>query len=254
MTSRLDLNADLGEQEGAPPAHVRALLHIVTSANIACGAHAGDGESMRLVAVEAAAHGVQIGAHPSFPDREGFGRRAVPMPTAAISDTVAAQIEELGAIATRQGAVMRHVKPHGALYNLAARDRAIADAVVAGIVRPGAALALYAPYGSMLAAAGLAAGLRVVYEGFLDRAYEEDGSLTPRDVPGAVLHDPAEACARARIWAASGFVRTRTGQMLALPLETLCVHGDTYDAVAIATRVRNALAQAGVRLRPSLQP
>ena len=154
MTSRLDLNADLGEHDGPPPPPARALLHIVTSVNIACGAHAGDAESMRLVVAEAAALGVQIGAHPSFPDRDGFGRRIVPMTMAAISDTVAEQVSELGVIASRQGATMRHVKPHGALYNLASRDRAVADAVVAGIIRTDASLALYAPHGSALAAAG----------------------------------------------------------------------------------------------------
>ena len=254
MTSRLDLNADLGEHDGPPPPSARALLHIVTSVNIACGAHAGDAESMRLVVAEAAALGVQIGAHPSFPDREGFGRRVIPMTTAGIRDTVAEQVTELATIASHQGATMAHVKPHGALYNLAARDRAVADAVVAGIVRVDAALALYAPHGSALRAAGTSARLRVVHEGFLDRAYEEDGTLTPRDVPGAVLHDPGVACIRATTWAASGFVRRRTGRQLPLPLETLCVHGDTPDAVAIATRVRDALIDAGVRVVPSLQP
>jgi len=254
VTSRLDLNADLGEHNGPPPAPARALLRIVTSANIACGAHAGDVESMRLVVVEAATLGVQIGAHPSFPDRDGFGRRVMPMTMAAISTTVAEQVSELGTVASREGATMRHVKPHGALYNLASRDRAVADAVVIGVTRADASLALYAPAGSALAAAGLAAGLRVVSEGFLDRAYEDDGALTPREVPGAVLHDPEVACARATAWVETGFVRTRTGHMLALPLETLCVHGDTPDAVAIATRVRAALADAGVRVVPSLRP
>ena len=254
MTPRLDLNADLGEHGGPPPPAARALLHIVTSVNIACGAHAGDAESMRLVVEEAAALGVQIGAHPSYPDRDGFGRRVVPMTMAGISDTVAGQVNELATIASRQGATMGHVKPHGALYNLAARDREVAGAVVDGIVRADASLALYAPHGSALAAAGASARMRVVYEGFLDRAYEDDGTLTPRDEPGAVLHDPDVARVRATTWAGSGQVRTRTGRLLALPLETLCVHGDTPDAVAIATRVREALVAAGVRLVASLQP
>ena len=254
VTSRLDLNADLGEHDGPPPPPARALLHLVTSVNIACGAHAGDAESMRLVVAEAAALGVQIGAHPSFPDRDGFGRRVVPMALAGISDTVAGQVSALITIASRQGATMAHVKPHGALYNLAARDRAVADAVVAGIVRADASLALYAPHGSALAAAGASGRLRVVSEGFLDRAYEDDGTLTPRDVPGAVLHDPDVACVRATTWADSGLVRTRTGRLLALPLETLCVHGDTPDAVAIAKRVRDALVDAGVRVVKALGP
>ena len=254
MRSRLDLNADVGEHDGPPPPAARALLQIVTSVNIACGAHAGDAESMRLVVAEAATLGVQIGAHPSFPDRDGYGRRILPMTIAGITDTVAGQVSELRAIATRQGAIMRHVKPHGALYNLAARDRAVADAVVAGIVGTDPTLALYAPPGSALAAAGDGGRLRVVFEGFLDRAYEDDGTLTPRGEPGAVLHDPEVACARATTWAESGVVRTRTGNLLALPLETLCVHGDTPEALAIARRVREALTAAGVALVPALQP
>jgi UPF0271 protein len=254
VTSRLDLNADLGEHDGPPPAPARALLRLVTSVNIACGGHAGDAESMRLVVADAAALGVQIGAHPSFPDRDGFGRRVLPMTLDGIREAVADQVRALGVIALRQGAAMRHVKPHGALYNLAVRDAAVAAAVVAGVIRSGAPLALYAPSGSALAAAGAAGVLRVVYEGFLDRSYEDDGTLTPREVPGAVLHDPDAACARATTWAGWGLVRTRTGRLLALPLETLCVHGDTPEALAIATRVREALAGAGVRLVSSLQP
>lgn len=254
MSPRLDLNADLGEHDGPPPAPVRALLRIVTSANIACGAHAGDHESMRLVSAEAAALGVQIGAHPSFPDRAGFGRRVMVMSPDDVTEAVTRQVHALCVSAISEGATVRHVKPHGALYTLASRDRTTANAVVRAVVLVDASLALYAPHGSALAAAGGAACLRVVAEGFLDRAYEEDGSLTPRDVPGAVLHDADAACARALAWAATGQVRTRTGKERALSLETLCIHGDTPDALAIATRVREALAAAGVRLLASLDP
>jgi len=252
VTPRLDLNADLGEHDGPPPPHALALLRVVTSTSIACGWHAGDEASMRSTAAAAALLGVQIGAHPSFPDREGFGRRVLPMAPSEVTDAVARQVHALCASATAEGTHARHVKPHGALYNLACRDRVVADAIVAGIIQVDPALALYAPHGSTLAVAGAAATLRVVAEGFLDRAYEDDGLLTPRDVPGAMLHDPAAASARAIEWARTGQVRTRTGGVLSLPLETLCVHGDTPDAAAIAAQVREALAAAGVRLLPSL--
>lgn len=254
MTPRLDLNADLGEHDGPPPEAARALLRLVTSANIACGTHAGDDRSMRLVSAEAAALGVQVGAHPAFPDRAGFGRRVMAMRPAEVTDTVARQIHALSANAMAEGVAVRHVKPHGALYTLAFRDRATADAIADAVVLADASLALYAPGGSALAAAGAAACLRVVAEGFLDRAYEDDGALTPREVPGAVLDDPDAACARALAWAATGTVRTRTGSAVALPLESLCIHGDSPAALAIATRVRAALASAGVRLIASLAP
>lgn len=254
MTPRLDLNADLGEHDGPAPASARALLRVVTSANIACGAHAGDGTSMRVVSARAAALGIQIGAHPSFPDRAGFGRRIMAISPADVTDTVARQIDALRAAAIAEGATVRHVKPHGALYTLAFRDRVTAQAIVEGVRLADLSLALYAPHRSALAAAGADAGMRVVTEGFLDRAYEEDGSLTPRDVQGAVLHDAEAACVRALEWCRTGTVQTRTGVTLAVPLETLCVHGDTPDAFAIATRVRAALAAAGVHLLASLAP
>ena len=252
MTARLDLNADVGEHDGPPSASDLALLRLLTSASIACGAHAGDAASMRATALACAALGVQIGAHPSYPDREGFGRRAMTMTPAAIADTVARQVSDLQAIALSEGLTLRHVKPHGALYNTASRDAREARAVVEGIARVDRTLALYAPCGSRLWEAGREAGLRVVAEGFLDRAYEDDGSLTSRQVAGAVIHDAEAACDRAIEWARTGHVRTRTGRLLALPLETLCVHGDTPDAALIAARVRAGLEAAGVRLLPSL--
>jgi UPF0271 protein len=252
VTLRLDLNADVGEHEGAPPPSAIALLRVLTSASVACGGHAGDATSMRLTVAEAAACGVQVGAHPSYPDRAGFGRRALAIPPAEVSDAVARQVHALCAVALAERTCVRHVKPHGALYNVACRDRTIADAITAGIVSVDRSLALYAPHGSALWAAGVAAGVRVVAEGFLDRAYEDDGTLTPREVPGAVLDDPETARLRALHWVRTGRVRSRTGLELAMPLETLCVHGDTPDAAIIAARVREGLEAAGISLRPSL--
>lgn len=253
MIPRLDLNADLGEHDGPPPAAALALLRVITSVNIACGGHAGDEASMGQTARQAALFGVQVGAHPSYPDRDGFGRRVLPMTPHEVTDAVARQVDALGRLARAHGAWVRHVKPHGALYNLACRDRATADAITTAIVSVDRHLALYAPHASALAQAGLSAGLRVVAEGFLDRAYEEDGTLTPRQAEGAVLHDPEAARLRAIEWVRTGQVRTRTGRLLSLAIDTLCVHGDTPDAVAIATLVRTSLLGAGVRVVPSLQ-
>jgi UPF0271 protein len=253
MTLRLDLNADVGEHDGPPPAEARALLRVITSANIACGAHAGDPVSMRHTIAEATSLGVQIGAHPSFPDREGFGRRVLLLPPREISDAVAQQLQTLAAIAESERSRLRHVKPHGALYNVAWRDGAVADAIVAGILAVDSTLALYAPPGSALAAAGRVAGLTVVAEGFADRAYEDDGRLTPRDQPGAVIEDVEEVGRRARAWVRTGEVASRTGKPLPLSIDTLCVHGDTPNAVGIATGVRNTVEAAGVILRPALE-
>lgn len=254
MTPRLDLNADVGEHDGPPPASALALLHVITSANIACGWHAGDATSMRHTLAHCAVLGVQVGAHPSYPDRDGFGRRVVPLTPGEVADAVAHQVQALCAVADAEHARVAHVKPHGALYNVACVDPAVADAVVRGVTLVGCAVAMYAPGASALAASARAAGLRVVAEGFLDRAYDDDGRLTPREVPGAVLHDAEAARARAIAWARTGQVVTRTGRSLSLALETLCVHGDTPDAAVIASRVREGLEASGVAVRPSLAP
>jgi UPF0271 protein len=251
MTPRLDLNADLGEHDGPPPPPALSLLQVVTSANIACGGHAGDQTSMRTTMAHAQALGVQIGAHPSYPDRAGFGRRVMPMAAHEVRELVARQVAALCEHAVLESTCVRHVKPHGALYNLACRDREVAGAIAAAIVLVDRDMALYAPHASALAQAGTAERLRVIAEGFLDRAYEDDGTLTPREVPGAVLHDTGEARVRVLEWVRTGRVRTRTGLAVALPLETLCVHGDTPDAVAMAGAAREVLMAAGIALLPS---
>jgi UPF0271 protein len=254
MTLRLDLNADVGEHDGPPSPSALALLGVITSANIACGWHAGDATSMRHTLAHCAALGVQVGAHPSYPDRDGFGRRVVPLTPSEVTDAVAHQIEALCALADAEHARVAHVKPHGALYNVACVDAAVADAVVRGVTLVGCATAIYAPGASALAVSARTAGLRVVPEGFLDRAYEDDGRLTPREVAGAVLHDADAARTRAIAWAHSGQVVARSGRTLRLALETLCVHGDTPDAATIASRVRDGLEASGVAVRPALAP
>ncbi|HTU99208.1 MAG TPA: 5-oxoprolinase subunit PxpA [Luteitalea sp.] len=253
MPLRLDLNADVGEHDGPPPADARALLRVITSANIACGWHAGDPVSMRQTIAAASVLGVQIGAHPSYPDREGFGRRPMPLSPQEIADAVTHQVRALVLIASDERTRVAHVKPHGALYNAAWQDHGVAEAIVTGIVTVDRSLALYAPHGSALAAAGLEAGLRVVAEGFADRGYEDDGTLTPRGHAAAVLESPREVGDRALAWVQSGALASRTGRSLRLPVDTLCVHGDTPGAAAIAAHLRSSLVEAGVAVRPALE-
>lgn len=223
----IDLNADLGEG-GTQDA---ALLALVSSANIACGGHAGDEETMRRSIELALASGVAIGAHPGYEDREHFGRLAMTLPLEEVTSLVRRQLEKLAALANEAGATLHHVKPHGALYNQACRDPLLAAAVVAG-VSPG--LILYALPNSALSGAGRAAGLTVCAEGFADRRYRDDGSLMPRGEPGAVIKDVDAAVAQALAIASNGEVRT------------LCVHGDGATAVAILQALRPKLAAAGL--------
>jgi UPF0271 protein len=240
----LDLNADLGEGAGDDD----ALLALVTSANVACGFHAGDAATMRAVARRAAALGVVVGAHVSYRDREGFGRRALEVPAATLAAEVGEQIAALEACCAEAGTRVRYVKPHGALYNAAARDRAIAEAVVAGVA-PFGVLPVLAPPGSELLRAAGRAGLGGVAEGFADRGYRADGSLVARGEPGALL-EGAEAIAARAVAFAGGEIADAGGAPLRLEVRSLCVHGDTPGAVAAAGAVRDALERAGVRLEP----
>ncbi|MES2474430.1 MAG: 5-oxoprolinase subunit PxpA [Verrucomicrobiota bacterium] len=227
---QIDLNADLGEG-GSEDA---VLMELITSANIACGGHAGDEETMRRTIALALAAGVAVGAHPGYEDREHFGRRAMAFPLDRVTDLVARQVEKLSALAAEAGAPLHHVKPHGALYNQADRDSDFAAAVVAGITRVTTEAMLYALPGSRLAEAGRAAGLPVCLEGFADRRYLESGSLMPRNEPGAVISDVDEAVTQAMAHARSGKVGT------------LCVHGDGANAVRILRQLRARLEEAGL--------
>jgi len=243
---RIDLNADLGE--GGPAD--AALLALVSSANIACGAHAGDAQTMARTVAEAAAHGVAIGAHPGYVDREHFGRRPLDLPPEAVYRLVTEQISALAAIAQAAGAPLVHVKPHGALYNQAARNPERAAAIAQAIRDFDPSLVLVGLAGSALIEAGLTHGLTVGREAFADRRYEADGSLTPRRHPDALIHDPDEAANQVLSLLQQGLLRARDGQSVAMTADTLCVHGDSPTALALVQRIRQALARAGISVRP----
>ncbi|MBX6378016.1 MAG: LamB/YcsF family protein [Clostridia bacterium] len=235
----IDLNADVGEGFGPYRAGDDAvLLEVVSSANVACGFHAGDPLLLDTTVERAVRLGVAVGAHPSYPDLLHFGRVELRLPPEEVAAHVVYQIGAVAAFCRRHGAGLRHVKPHGALYHAAAADPVLAAAVAQAVASVGPELVLFAPPGSRLAAAGTAAGLRVAVEGFADRAYGADGRLLPRGQPGALLTDAAAAAAQALRLAQDGGV------------QTLCVHSDTPGAARIARAVREALLAAGMRLAP----
>jgi UPF0271 protein len=243
---RIDFNCDLGEGCGDDA----AIIRLITSASIACGAHAGDAATMRTTLRLCRQHGVAAGAHPSYPDRTHFGRIEMPLSPVEIEQLVGGQIATLAAIAESEGLRLAHVKPHGALYNVAARDRAVADAIAAAVARIDPQLRLFGLSGSQLPAAGEAAGLRVAHEVFAERRYETDGSLTPRSRADAVIHGLDEAIAQVRGFVREGGVLARTGERLALRADTLCLHGDRADAAEFARAIRAALEADGIRILP----
>lgn len=242
----VDLNADLGE--GAPDD--AALLGLVSSANIACGWHAGDARLMQATVAAALARGVAIGAHPSYPDREHFGRRELQPPPAAVRADLIYQIGALDALVRAEGGRLHHVKPHGALYNQAARDPALADAIAAAVLDVNPGLALYGLAGSELVRAAERAGLRAVAEVFADRGYRADGSLVPRSEPGALVHDVDEAVARTLRMVREGVVQAVGGETVPLQADTVCLHGDGPQALVFARAIQAALRAAGVDVRP----
>jgi len=252
MTQRtLNLNADLGESFGAwHMGDDAALLPLIGSANIACGFHAGDPVVMRDTVRLVLANGVSLGAHPAFPDLQGFGRRAMQLSAKELEATILYQVGALQAMATAEGGRVTHVKPHGALSNIACADAEVAATVARAVRALDRELILLAPALSALETAGLAAGLRVASEVFADRTYQADGQLTPRSQPGAVLHS-AQACVQhvLRMLDAQGIV-TACGQHLPTRIDSICVHGDGPDAVASAQQLRAALEAAGYQLAP----
>lgn len=243
---RIDLNADVGECAGDDQALVRS----VTSVNIACGFHAGDPAVMRRTVRLAMDAGVSVGAHPGFPDRQGFGRRELDMSPRDVEDIVLYQVAALAGIAAAEGTRVRHVKAHGALYNMAARDREIADAIVAGSAAFDRSLVVVGPPDSELTAAATRAGLRSAAEAFADRAYRPDRSLVPRHIAGAVIDQPFGVLERALRLVRAREVTAVDGSIISIHADTICVHGDTPNAPAIAAQLRSGLAEAGVLVAP----
>jgi UPF0271 protein len=245
----MDLNADLGEGFGIwRLGDDEALLDLITSANVACGFHAGDPSTMRRICAVAAQRGVTVGAQVGYRDLAGFGRRRIEYAFDDLRDEVIYQIGALDAFCRVAGTSVRYVKPHGALYNTAAIDESQAAAVVAAVTGYDPTLPLLCLPGSVLAQLATGAGLRVVREGFADRGYQSNGTLVPRSVAGALLTKPDEIADRAVRMATEQRVEAVDGALVPCPVESICLHGDTPGAVEHAQRVRSALAAAGVPL------
>ncbi|MDT9699458.1 5-oxoprolinase subunit PxpA [Streptomyces sp. P17] len=248
MTS-IDLNADLGEGFGRwRLTDDERLLSVVTSANVACGFHAGDAATMRRVCETAAARGVRIGAQVSYRDLAGFGRRAMDVPSAELTAEVAYQIGALEVFARAAGTRVSYVKPHGALYNRVVHDEEQAGAVVDGVLLADATLPVLGLPGSRLLELAAKAGLPTVTEAFADRAYTDEGTLVPRDQAGAVVTDPDAVVARSVGLARFGEVDAHSGARIQVRARSLCLHGDTPGAVDLARRVREQLQRSGVRV------
>lgn len=246
---RIDLNSDLGESFGPwPLGDDAALMASISSANVACGFHAGDPGTMRATVALAKAHGVAVGAHPGFPDLVGFGRREMQATPQEVEDLVVYQVAALAGIAAAQGVRLQHVKAHGALYNMACRDRALAGAIARAVAAIDKNLILFGLPNSELIKAGQQAGLPVAAEVFADRAYEADGSLASRQKAGSVIHDQAAVVARAIKMVQDQRVVTLDGSEIALEADTICLHGDTPGAVQLARAVRAGLEGVGIRV------
>lgn len=247
--NRIDLNGDLGESFGVwRMGEDAALLGLLSSANIACGFHAGDPTVMRYTVAQAMAHGVAIGAHVSFPDLQGFGRREMTVTPAEAYAMTLYQIGALHAFTRAAGTRLAHVKPHGALYNMAARDAGLAAAIARAVHDFDPQLRLFGLAGSALIDAGRALGLAVAVEAFVDRRYRADGSLQPRGEADAMIEDIELAVAQALGIARDGTVQSVDGRTVSLRADTLCLHGDGPHAVQLARRLRDALNATGLRI------
>lgn len=247
---RVDLNADVGESFGAYVlGDDRALMRSLSSVNIAAGFHAGDPTVLRRTMRMAQECGVAVGAHPSFPDLYGFGRREMTLAPGDVEDLVLYQVAAVAGVAKAEGLTLAHVKPHGALYNMAARQRELAESIARAVHAFDTDLVLYAPPRSALADAGRAIGLRVAAEGFADRAYLPDGNLVPRSHPQAVIASVEDVVSRAIQMATERTVAAIDGTILHLDIDTLCVHGDTPGAASLAAWIRAGLQSSSVDVR-----
>jgi UPF0271 protein len=247
----MDLNSDLGEGFGRwTLGDDHALLSIVTSANVACGFHAGDPTTMRQVCAAAATQGVAVGAQVGYRDLAGFGRRRIDYDPAELTDDLLYQLAALDGFCRVAGTRVTYLKPHGALYNTAVHDKAQAAAVVRAVAEYDPTLPILGLPGSELLRSAAEVGLRTIAEGFADRGYTPDGTLVPRQDPGALITDPDEVVARALRMAVSGEVVAVNGASLPIAIDSLCVHGDTPGAVLLASRLRRALSEAGLKLAP----
>jgi UPF0271 protein len=255
----IDLNCDVGElPEAIADGTQEALLRSITSANVACGGHAGDAQTMRATIEQALRAGVAVGAHPSYPDRANFGRLELSMPLEALAASVSEQVRALAEIAAACGARLVHVKPHGALYNQAVKNRALAAAIAKGLAKAQSKCssgfiplpALVGLAGSPMLDAFRQAGFPVAAEAFADRRYEPDGTLRSRKFDDALIRDPAEAARQALSIARRGIVAAHDGAEVNLAAQTICIHGDTPGSPQIAAAVSRALREAGIALRP----
>lgn len=247
--AQVDLNCDMGESFGVYEMGTDVqIMPLVSSANIACGFHAGDPSVMRKTLADAVAQRVAVGAHPGLYDLVGFGRRNMQISAQEAYDMVVYQVGALAGFARAAGISLHHVKPHGALYNMAAKDRTLADAIAKAVRDVDASLVLYGLAGSQLIQAGTAASLRVASEVFADRTYQADGSLTPRSQPNALLESDDEAVRQVLTMVTEQRVRAITGEWVALEADTICIHGDGAHALSFARKVRAALLQAGVTI------
>ncbi|MED5018670.1 LamB/YcsF family protein [Paenibacillus chibensis] len=248
--TKIDLNCDMGESFGRYTLGSDPdLMNEISSANIACGFHAGDPAVMRRTVRMAIEKGVAIGAHPGLPDLEGFGRRRMEVSPEEVFDMVTYQLGALQAFARQEGGIVRHVKPHGALYNMAAADKPLAEAIAAAVHAIDSSIVLFGLSGSELIHAGQQYGLKTAAEVFADRTYQEDGSLTPRSRPGSLIEDPSQAVGQVLQMVKKGTVTTVSGAEIQIQADTVCIHGDGAHALSFAQMLRAALREEKVAVQ-----